>query len=72
MKSVIEGLAKQGQLPVDNIPTKLTENEYVIPADVVIAIGQGDAEQGVAFFDELVEKIRAKTQGAMSKMMGAQ
>ncbi len=69
-RNVLEGLAKQGGLPTDNISAKLTENEYVIPADVVIALGKGNAKAGVAFFDELVSKVRAKTQGMLSNMQG--
>lgn len=69
-RSILEGLAKQGGLPVDNIPTQLTENEYVIPADVVVALGEGDVKKGVAFLDELVQNIRQQTQSTVSSMMG--
>jgi polyhydroxyalkanoate synthesis regulator phasin len=68
-QNFLEGLAKQGTLPVDNIPAQLTENEYVIPADVVVALGKGNAESGVQFLDNLVEEIRQKTQSMLSKVM---
>lgn len=66
-QNFLEGLAKQGTLPVDNIPAQLTENEYVIPADVVVALGRGDANKGVEFLDNLVNEIRQKTQNMLSK-----
>lgn len=69
-KNLLEGLAQQGRLPVDDVPAQLTENEYVIPADVVIALGRGDVQAGVEFLDGLVEKVRSQTQGALSGMMG--
>lgn len=68
MKNLLEGLAKQGTLPVDNVPTQLTQNEYVIPADVVIAVGDGQAQKGIAFFDNFVEKVRAQTQSSLTRM----
>jgi protein-tyrosine-phosphatase len=67
-KNLLEGLAKQGTKPVDNVATQLTENEYVIPADVVIAVGEGNAEKGVAFFDNFVEKVRQQTQSTLTRM----
>lgn len=69
-KNVLEGLAKQGKMPVDNIHAKLTQNEYVIPADVVVALGHGNADKGIAFLDNLVKQVRSKTQGMLSNMMG--
>ncbi len=69
MKNTLEGLAKQAQLPVDNVPAKLTENEYVVPADVVVAIGKGDSEKGVAFFDSIVQRVRQATQSKMSQAL---
>lgn len=69
-KNMLEGLVRQGTKPVDNIPARLTENEYVIPADVVVALGKGDIEEGIRFLDALVEKVRGQTQGMLSNMMG--
>jgi len=68
-ENILEGLAKQGQLPTDNISAKLTQNEYVIPADVVITLGHGDVEKGIAFLDNLVKQVRVKTQGVLSEGM---
>jgi len=55
---LLDGLTKQMQKPLDNIPANLTENEYVIPADVVLIIGNGDAEAGSKALDAFVEKVR--------------
>ncbi len=68
-QNVLEGLAKQATLPVDNVPAQLTENEYVIPADVVVALGNGDADAGVSFLDNLVKQVRRKTQGTLAAEM---
>lgn len=69
-KNLLEGLAQQGNIPTDDIPAKLTENEYIIPADVVIALGHGDKDEGIRFLDTMVKNIRDKTQNALSKMQG--
>jgi hypothetical protein len=60
--SVLEGLAKQANVPVDDVPAKLTEGEYVIPADVVIILGSGDKLKGFEVLDNLVESARKEAQ----------
>lgn len=55
---LLKGLTKQMNTPLDDIPAKLTENEYVIPADVVLIIGNGDAKAGANALDTFVEKVR--------------
>lgn len=55
---LLKGLTKQMNTPLDDIPAKLTENEYVIPADVVLIIGNGDAKAGANALDAFVEKVR--------------
>jgi hypothetical protein len=68
--SILEGLVNQAQnVPTDDVPAKLTKNEYVIPADVVITLGNGDAEAGIQMLDSLVENVRAKTQGVLASEM---
>lgn len=57
--SVLTGLIEQAQVPVDDIPANLTENEFVIPADVVILLGEGDKEKGFAYLQDLVDSTRA-------------
>lgn len=55
---LLKGLTKQMNTPLDDIPAKLTENEYVIPADVVVILGNGDAAAGSQALDAFVEKVR--------------
>ena len=50
--------AQENDIPVDDIPARLTENEYVIPADAVLILGQGDPQAGAAALDQFVEYIR--------------
>jgi hypothetical protein len=47
---------------------RLASGEYVIPARVVSALGDGDSDRGVQILDEFVARVRAK--GAQM-MMGA-
>ena len=55
---LLDGLMSQMQKPLDNVPAQLTENEYVIPADVVIILGNGDAAAGSKALDAFIEKVR--------------
>lgn len=41
---------------------RLSRGEYVIPADVVSAMGEGSSEAGAEALDRLVEATRAKWQ----------
>ena len=59
MSALLQGLQEQMQKPVDDIPAKLTENEFVIPADVVLILGHGDAKSGANKLQSFVEQIRA-------------
>ena len=43
----------------DNIPAQVSEGEYIIPADVVAALGDGSNEAGADKLDMLVQQIRA-------------
>ncbi len=58
---LLKGLLNQGQKPVDNIPAKLTENEFVIPADVVLVLGNGNPEMGAKALQAFVDKVRSST-----------
>lgn len=62
MSQLLQGLTEQMQKPMDDIPARLTENEFVIPADVVIILGQGDAKAGIQQLQAFVESIRASAQ----------
>jgi hypothetical protein len=62
MSQLLQGLTEQMQKPMDDIPARLTENEFVIPADVVLIIGQGDAKAGANQLQQIVDQIRASVQ----------
>lgn len=55
---LLNGMLEQTQKPVDNIPANLTENEFVIPADVVLILGNGDAQAGAQALQQMVDRIR--------------
>lgn len=44
-------------------PAALSEGEYVIPADVVAMVGDGNNDAGAKILDDLVAKIRTMKQG---------
>lgn len=48
----------------DSIPAKLSEDEYILSADVVSAIGNGSSEAGARKLDEMVRQIRAQARSA--------
>lgn len=56
--NMLMGLLKQKTKPVDNIPAHLTENEFVIPADVVLIAGHGDVAKGENYFKSIMKKMR--------------
>jgi len=51
----------------DDVPAMLSEGEYVIPADVVSMIGDGNTEAGYAALDKLIEQIRMNGKGHTRK-----
>jgi hypothetical protein len=66
-----QALNMQDSKPVDDIPAKLTENEYVIPADVVLILGNGSPKDGAQALDTFVDFVRQrKPEGntSMAKM----
>jgi hypothetical protein len=42
-------------------PVLLSEGEYIIPAEVVSAVGNGSSDAGAEKFTKLVDTIMAKT-----------
>jgi hypothetical protein len=42
----------------DNVHAMVSEGEYIIPADVVAALGDGNTEAGAQKLDMLVQNIR--------------
>ena len=43
----------------DQIPAMVANSEYVLPADVVSALGNGSSESGADILDQFIQSIRA-------------
>jgi hypothetical protein len=60
----------------DGRPVAVSPGEYIIPADVVSAAGDGNTGGGAQFFDDLIESIRVSKNGTpeqpkpMKELMG--
>jgi len=52
----------QGSI-ADGRPVAVSPGEYIIPADVVSAAGDGYTNSGAKYFDDLIESIRTKKNG---------
>ena len=50
--------------------TRLSRGEYVIPADVVSAMGDGSTDAGAEALNGLVEQTRAKWQDKVGRIPG--
>ena len=44
-------------------PAALSEGEYVIPADVVAMLGDGNTQAGAEMLDKFIEQVRMAKQG---------
>lgn len=62
---VSQGTAAGGR--EDNIDAKLSENEYVIDAETVALLGDGNPEAGAKKLDSMRENIRRHKGGALAK-----
>jgi len=51
----------------DDIPTMLSDGEYVIDADTVAALGDGSSKAGASALDKMREKIRQHKRSASIK-----
>ena len=51
-------VAGQGKGQDDQVPAMLSADEYVIPADVVAALGDGSSTAGGSVFDQMVSNVR--------------
>lgn len=49
--------------PNGSEPARLSEGEYVIPADVVSSLGNGSSEAGVKQLNQMIDRIRTETTG---------
>ena len=52
----------QGSI-ADGRPVAVSPGEYIIPADVVSAVGDGHTNSGAKYFDDLIESIRVNKNG---------
>jgi hypothetical protein len=65
----------QGSI-ADGRPVAVSPGEYIVPADVVSAAGDGNTGGGAKFFDDLIESIRVSKNGTseqprpMKEIMG--
>jgi len=48
-------------------PAALSEGEFVVPADVVSMIGDGNSEAGSQILSKMVEEVRVKKMGKKSQ-----
>ena len=55
------GMARNGTS--DDVPANLSVGEYVIPADVVSALGNGSSEAGAKMLDRVCAAIRQQRTG---------
>jgi hypothetical protein len=53
----------------DSVPAMLASGEFVIPADVVSNLGNGDNDAGAGVLDEFMEVIRAHKRSAPSNKL---
>ena len=64
LKSAHDGMADQINATIDNKrPAKLSGGEFVIPADVVSHLGNGNSEAGAKQLYELMSRIRKERTG---------
>ena len=70
MDDMVQGSISDGR------PVAVSPGEYIIPADVVSAAGDGNTGGGAKFFDDLIESIRVSKNGTseqpkpMKELMG--
>ena len=64
LKSAHDGMADQINATIDNKrPAKLSGGEFVIPADVVSHLGNGNSEAGAKQLYDLMARIRKARTG---------
>ena len=70
MDDMVQGSISDGR------PVAVSPGEYIVPADVVSAAGDGNTGGGAQFFDDLIESIRVSKNGTpeqpkpMKELMG--
>ena len=59
-----DGMADQVPATVDNVePAALSDGEYVIPADVVSHLGNGNSDAGAKVLDKFLVRVRKERTG---------
>lgn len=58
----------QGDGLSDSIPANLSAGEYVLPAQVVSALGNGDTQAGAKLLDEFVKRVYQAQTGQPKQM----
>jgi|8_EtaG_2_1085327.scaffolds.fasta_scaffold05069_3 hypothetical protein len=59
-----DGMADRVPATIDNVePAALSDGEYVIPADVVSHLGNGNSDAGAKVLDEFLVRVREKRTG---------
>ena len=59
-----DGMADQVPATVDNVePAALSDGEYVIPADVVSHLGNGNSDAGAKVLDKFLLRVRKERTG---------
>lgn len=56
LKSAIVNTPQKGK--DDDVPIMASEGEYVIPANVVALLGDGNSEAGIKVLDNLMEQLK--------------
>ena len=51
----------------DNVPAMLSEGEYVIPADIVSLLGEGNTEAGAGILSTLIDLLRGMQNGPVQQ-----
>jgi hypothetical protein len=65
LKSAHDGMADQINATIDNTrPARLSGGEFVVPADVVSHLGNGNSEAGAKQLYELMNRVRKARTGS--------
>lgn len=67
---LVQGLARGGQ--ADNVHVRLSPGEYVVDADVVSALGDGDNRAGASRLDDFRQSVREHKRSAPSSSIPPQ
>lgn len=64
-----DGQADNVPAMVDGVePARLSSGEYVVPADVVSALGQGNTDSGVRKLDQFLDNVRSEAYGTTQQI----